>query len=208
MMNRQVVTSVCLFTVLQPFRSGFEREQIRLRAESRNDADGQIRKVRMFAEWLAGVDITHVYFNEWNLHRRQCITNHHAGVRERAWIDQNKVGVFAQTILDASTQKVLGIALHVRECEAKLSGVVFQCGVDLPERGGAVDVGLALAKQIEVGAVQYEEFGHKGTVFTKREGCSLWWTKTAMSRVLCLKCDVRMRFADVVGCLPEVCLGC
>ena len=76
---------------------------------------------------------------------------------------QDEVDALTAGVLYPLHQFVLGIALHVQQVVTAVPGQSLQAEVDIGQGGAAVDIGLAPAEQVQVGAVQYE-YGRHGAV--------------------------------------------
>ena len=111
----------------------------------------------MIAPRLARGDVGHVDLEHRERHRLDRVVQRHAVLRQRGRIEQRAV-----ERVDALVQLVDEHALVVRlqrlELDAALVSEAMQPLVDLRQGRRAVDVRLAAAEQVQVGAVQDQEF--------------------------------------------------
>ena len=105
-------------------------------------------------ERLACKHVGEVHLHHGHRGRRERVAQRHARVRESARVDQDAVGP-ADRGVDAVDQHALVVALEALHLGAALLGRRSERRVDLLERGGAVDLGLARAEHVEVGAVDH-----------------------------------------------------
>src|SRR5690606_21016415 len=105
-----------------------------------------------------------VNLDERDAHSQQRVTYRHAGMRKSRRIDDDEVHAFLAGGVDSLDQDVLGVALEVAQFMAGVTGPALQILVDLLQRGGAVDAGLAGAQQDETGATQNQQGGHGKTL--------------------------------------------
>ncbi len=105
------------------------------------------------SEGLACEDVRQVHLRNGEPRRGQGVAQRDAGVRQAGRIDQDRVGGRPR-LLDPVDQCALVVRLERLDLAAELLGELLERGVDLGERGVAVDLGLARAEQIEVGPVQ------------------------------------------------------
>src|SRR5699024_10268687 len=83
-----------------------------------------------------------------------------------AGIDDDEVGAVMCSSLNAIDQRPFVVALEGHATCIVALGQGFKVAVDVGKRGGAIDIGLARAKQIEVGAVQNEDvLRHDGGLY-------------------------------------------
>src|SRR5690606_10988577 len=102
----------------------------------------------------AGVRVGQVDFDVRDRDRGQRVADRHAGMGERGGVDQDERGTIVARGLDPLDQHVLGVGLQALEFVAGGGGLLVQGGVDVGQRGAPVDLRLAGAEQVEVGAVQ------------------------------------------------------
>ena len=82
---------------------------------------------------------------------------------EGGGVDQDEGGAVAACGLDPVDQGVLGIGLERLQCVPGLGCARGQAGVDVGQGRVAIDFRLATAEQVEVGAMQDQQFGHGGS---------------------------------------------
>src|SRR5581483_9249344 len=100
------------------------------------------------------------HFDERDLHREQRVAQRDAGMRQRGGIDDDELDAFGLGLLDPLDQGAFVVALERVELVPELAGVLAEIALDLPERLGSVEVRLAAAEQVEVGAVQQQDQAH------------------------------------------------
>ena len=81
---------------------------------------------------------------------------------EGGGVDQDEGGAVAAGGLDPVDQRVLGVGLERLQLMAGRGGLCAQAGIDVGQRRAPVDLRLAAAEQVEVGAVQDQQSGHRG----------------------------------------------
>jgi hypothetical protein len=81
-------------------------------------------------------------------------------VCKRGWIDQDEVDGLIAGGVNTLDQFMLGVALQAQQMVAALAGKFAQMLVDLLQRSGAINTGLAGAEAIEVGSMQDQYAGH------------------------------------------------
>jgi len=108
------------------------------------------------AEGFAAVDVREVDFDEGQGHGRQCIADGDAGVGVGGRVDDDELRAVAARGLDAVDQSAFVVALEAAQRGAGGVGDLAEFGIDLGEGLRAVDLGLAGAEQVEVGAMQDE----------------------------------------------------
>ena len=80
---------------------------------------------------------------------------------KRGRVDQDEGGAVAARGLHAVDQLVLGVGLQALELVAGGLRALREVGVDLGQGRAAVDLRLAGAEQVEVGAVQDQQLCHR-----------------------------------------------
>ena len=123
--------------------------------------DGR-RDDRVRAPRLARGDVAHVHLDHREGHRLDRVVQRHAVLRQPGRVDEralHRVDPLVQLV----DQRAFVVRLEALELGAELGGQRLQLGVDLGERGRAVDVRLAPAEQVEVRAVQDQEL-HAGSL--------------------------------------------
>src|SRR5690606_3271208 len=108
----------------------------------------------MMTERLAFIDIGQMYFNKRNRDRQQSVAQRHAGMSERTGVKQDKVNAFKAGIMNAIDEFVLSIALQVQQVMTGIHTSAAQAFIDVVQRLITVNLRLAGAQQIEIGAVQ------------------------------------------------------
>ena len=77
------------------------------------------------AERLSGMHVGEVDLDKRDLHRQQCITQRHAGMRERGRVNQNKICVAAR-LMYAVDQRMFGVRLQMAQGNIQCGCLVFQ----------------------------------------------------------------------------------
>ena len=126
------------------------------------------------------------------------VADRHRGVGERGRVHQGEGGAIAARGLDAVDQHVLGVGLQALELVAGGLRALREVGVDLREGRAAIDLRLAGAEQVEVGAVQDQQLRHR---WGRGRGRAVWPNRPRVSRteaaVLYRIDDVRRTYADL-----------
>ena len=118
---------------------------------------GQVGKIGMVAEALASVDVGQVHLDEGDGHRSQGVAHGDAGMRVGSGVDDDERGPVGTGGLDAVDQRAFVVALEMVEGSPMPAGQVGQPGIDVGQRGVAVDLGLTGAQQVQVGAMNDQE---------------------------------------------------
>lgn len=110
----------------------------------------------MMAERLSLVNIGKMNFDKWHCHSRQGIAQSDAGMSVSGWIDDDEAGSVQLGSLHAVDQGTFMIALEAFELYACICGQIGQFSIDLCQSLCTINLRLACAKQVEVGAVNDE----------------------------------------------------
>ena len=148
--------------LLQVLQQRLEAQAVAERAEARDHAQGDARHERVLAELLPCEDVREVHLDDGQPRSRERIAQRDTRVSQAAGIDEDAVGP-GSGLLDAVDQRPLVIRLEELDLGAPLLGRRGEISVDLLQAGGAVDLGLAGAEQVEVRTVQDQDplrFGH------------------------------------------------
>lgn len=135
---------------------GFQREFVAPAAEPDNHACGDIGKIRAMAKRFAGVDVGQMDFDEGNRDGSQSITQGHAGMGITAGIEDDEADVLRAGRLHAIDQLTLVIALEAFQPDTAGTGTAFHGGMNVGQRGAAVNFRLAGTEKIQVRTVQDE----------------------------------------------------
>jgi len=95
------------------------------------------------------------------------LVQRHAVLRQAGGVDEralHRVDPLVQLV----DQRPFVVRLEALELGAELGGQRLQLGVDLGKRGRAVDVRLAPAEQVEIGAVQHKELHRHHPIILER----------------------------------------
>ncbi len=130
-----------------------ECEPVTVNSESADNAIGEIRQVRMLAEFFARMHIRQVDLDERYLRREEGIANRDAGVGIGRRIDDDEVDLVGSGLLDAIDDGAFTVRLEGLQSDAFLLCQTSQISVDLGERIGAIDFRLARAEQVQIGAM-------------------------------------------------------
>ena len=133
---------------------GLNRELIPLRAQADDAAHGDVREIRVVAEFFAREGVRQVQFDEGQLHAEQRVTQRHAGVREATWIQDGEADAIGPGGLDAIDELVLGVALEGDQFVAKLGGRSFGAFFDGGQGVCAINLGFALPQQVQVRPIE------------------------------------------------------
>src|SRR5690606_39092892 len=95
-----------------------------------------------------------MYFNEGNVDGRERIPDRNTGMRVRGSVDDDVFRSIAPRFLDPIHQSAFMIALVRAQYGSPAVGQVLESLIDIRKSQRAVDLGLACAEQVEIGAVQ------------------------------------------------------
>lgn len=158
-------------------RPELQRSSIPKRAQAHNHTRGLITKVTVAPPGLSRVDVGDVHLDEREARGQQRVAQRDARVRERRGVDdygdlRRRFGFRAcmwgrgRRGREVRVQKVDDGALVVRlervHVDVELVGAGGGGGDDVRERRGAVDVWFARAEEVQVGAVDEEDFAWGG----------------------------------------------
>lgn len=115
----------------------------------------------MPAERLARMHIAQMQLDERDRHGRERIAQRDAGMAVAARVDQDERGAVLRRRLHAVDQRVLGIGLQCRQFMAGRGRRTGQVGVDFGQGRTPVNLRLARAEQVQIGAVQNQDLGHE-----------------------------------------------
>src|SRR4051794_3815980 len=135
-------------------REPAQRQRIPLGPEPRDHAVGAQRNVGVVPEFLALVDVRNMDFDNRAFERVERVENGDRRMSECGRIDHDTGRVFPR-LVDPVDDLILAVRLMKSDLKPEFSGNLAAIGLDIGKRFMTVDVGLALAKQIEIGAVQY-----------------------------------------------------
>ena len=130
-----------------------QRKLVALWAQADDGADGDVREVRMSAEFFAGVHVADVNLYEGNRHGEQRIAQRHARMRECARIEDDEIGG-SRGLLDMVDEFRFRVALQRGQRVAQLLSGRRQLLDNVGQRRAAVDPGLARAEQVQVRAIK------------------------------------------------------
>src|SRR5207302_9315440 len=119
------------------------------------------------AELLAGVDVGDVHLHHRHRERLETIVEGKRVVRERARVDDDP-GRGRRLLLQEVDDLAFVVALEQRHLRVALSRGFANHLVQVGQRSGAVDVRLALAEQVQVGAVDDADLHPARAVRTTR----------------------------------------
>ena len=154
----------------QPLQGGVQSVAVAVGAEAADHADRLVAEIAGVAEGLAAVRVGQVDFDEGQRHAGQCVADGDRGVGEGGRVDQDEGRAVGAGRLDAVDQGMLGIGLEAVQLVAGGLGLCRQRPVDVRQRRMAIDLRLAGAEQIEVGAMQDQQLSHSRL---QRKGGSL-----------------------------------
>src|SRR5690554_3143571 len=108
----------------------------------------------MVTKLLALIDIGQMHFDERNLDARQRVSYRYAGMGIRSSIDDDVLRTVSPGFLNAIDKIALVIALVNHQRGTMLGRQIFKSFIDIGQAKSTVDLGLACAEQVEIGAVQ------------------------------------------------------
>ena len=111
----------------------------------------------MAAPFLARVAVRHVHLDHRERHRFDAVVQRNAVLRQAARIDERAGGVI-HVLVEQVDERAFVVRLEHDQLDLELAREHLQLLVDLGERHRAVDVRLAAAEEIKVGAVQDQNF--------------------------------------------------
>src|SRR5258708_1601326 len=92
----------------------------------------------------------------------QRVVQRDARVGQSGEVDDGPVGGVA-LLLEQVDEHALVVALLAAQLDPQFPGAPPQSGLDLGERGAAVDLRLAPAERAEIGPVEHQDPGHRST---------------------------------------------
>src|SRR6185503_9473180 len=125
-----------------------------------DQAGRDVREVRVMTERLAALQVREVNLDERDLHGEQGVAQRDTGVREGAGIDYDIGDALACRGMDAANELVLGIALEGDQLVPRRARHLGRPLLDRGQRVGAIKPRLPASEQVEIGAVQQQQF-HK-----------------------------------------------
>jgi hypothetical protein len=129
---------------------GFQRQFVALGAKTGDNADGDIRKIRMGAERLPPVDIRQMYLDEGDGHRRQGITQGNTGMGIGGRVDDNEADVLLAGRLHPVDQFAFMVALEAFEADTEGAGTGFHRLVDGGQGGTPVNLRFPGSQKVKV----------------------------------------------------------
>ena len=110
------------------------------------------------AKCFALVNIRNMYFYKRYDHPGQRVAQGDAGMGQATRVDDDGVHAIGTGGMDAVDQRSFVVALKARQCRTSRLRLRLGRLFDIGQGAGAVDLRLPGAQQIQVGAVQEEEF--------------------------------------------------
>src|SRR5690606_34623016 len=154
---------------------GVQRQQVTLRAEAADHALGNGGEVGMATKGLPGVDVRQVHLDEGDADRGQGVAHGDAGMAVGRRVDDHVAHPGRGRLLDQVDQFALMVGLPRFDGDAGLARRLGQPPVDVAEGVGAVMARLAASEQVEVGAVENQDVGHRRRALkNSRELSGLW----------------------------------
>jgi hypothetical protein len=114
----------------------------------------------MVTETFAGVDVAQVDFDGRNSHPGDGIAERHTGMGETTGIDQEPIALTHRR-LHCVDQGSFMVGLKTAKLDAQIFGIELKHSVNFWKRFRTVDPRLALAKQVQVWAVENEDAQNK-----------------------------------------------
>ena len=136
----------------------FEREIVAPAAESADRSDRKIGKVRLAPERLPDVDVGQVDLDERNGDPSQGVAQGDAGMGEGPRIEHYECDLLVSCSVYAFDQGPFVIALECLQRRTGLPRQPSQPKIDRLQAFTAVDLRFPGPQQVEIGAVQYQEF--------------------------------------------------
>src|SRR5574343_1932422 len=152
----------------------FEGQQVALMTQPADDADSQIRKIRVMPERLPGMHVGKMHLDERNRHRRQRIAQCHAGMRVGRRIDDDGTDALITSRMNALDQGPFMIALERFQFNTSAFSHASQRHVDTREGNPAIMLRLTGAKQVQIRPMHYQNaglFDRLGSSFSLRHSC-------------------------------------
>ena len=142
----------------EPRRDRLEGEVIAARSLPDDRLQRDVREEVHLPERLAGRRIREVDLDERSLDGQQRVPERDGGVGQPAGIDDDDVEV---ALVEPVDEGAFVIGLEERDLQPQLGGPGGDPGMDLVERGAAVDLRLARPEEVEVRALEDEDPGHR-----------------------------------------------
>ena len=133
-----------------------QSKQVTVPAKTAKLANSQRSRQADVAKLFTPVNIGKMYLNEWQLNRGKRIADGNAGVGIRSGIYKDAVTIISGSLYSID-QISLGVGLEKRDAAAKFSSQLPDGTVDLFHGQRTVHFRFALAEEIKIGTVKYEE---------------------------------------------------
>src|SRR5580704_14696720 len=140
--------------LVEQIRKTSQRQRIALSSKPRDYAVGAKRYIGVVTKFLALVDVRYVNFDDRRLEGVQCVEDRDRRMRECSRIDHDAACGFS-CLVNPVDDLVFTVRLVKAKLKSELSGHPAAISLDISKSFMSVDVGLALAKQIQIGTVQH-----------------------------------------------------
>ena len=141
-------------------QGGLQGKIVTLAAQPADNALGDIGEIGVVTEGFPRMHVGKMNFNERNARCQQCVPQRNTGVRERRRVDDDVINAFRTGFVDALNQFVFGVLLQVQQMVTLFGGNTVQSLVDVGQGFIAVNLGLAGAEHVQVGAVKDQYCRH------------------------------------------------
>jgi hypothetical protein len=142
-----------------PIRS-LQSEFITIRSETEQATVCDVTEIAVLPKLLSRERIAQVDFDKRDLNGQKSISQCDAGMREATGVQDDKFDAIDVGLLDSIDELMLGIALKTNQLVSKVRRKLNTTFFDIGEAGGPIDLGLACAKQVQIGTVNEQKSGH------------------------------------------------
>ncbi|KAL1956998.1 hypothetical protein VTO42DRAFT_6487 [Malbranchea cinnamomea] len=134
-----------------------DRHLVPIHAHSHNDGGCFVAQIAVSPPLLARMHVADVQLNEGDANASEGVPDGDGCVREGARIDDDTVHALCAGGLNPVDDGTLVVGLECLQIGGKGGGVRDAVSFDVGKRRSAVDMGLASAQKVEVGAVDQED---------------------------------------------------
>src|SRR3989344_4951554 len=157
----------------------------------------------MFAERLACVHVRKMHLDEGDMRGSHGVAQGHAGVGESGGVEQDEGDLVFHRLLYPPDQLVFSVALTEAGTVPRGLGLCGEPLIDGLERDVAVMLRLACAQQVQIRAVQYENFGHGSLYFDNWPEAGQGRTSVNCGYFPCSGIDLSLSSPFVTLCMPK-----
>src|SRR5450631_4169725 len=119
----------------------------------------------MAAKALARVSVRQMHFDEGQAHREQCVAQGETRMRKRPRIENQERNAFLRSGVQALDEFMLGVTLKCGQLMPRLVRKLGKMLLDRRERVRSIDLGLALAEQVQIRTVEQQNTRHRRRMY-------------------------------------------